>query len=333
MSKKPTIRSMASELNLSTATVSMALRDMGRMADATRERVLAHARERGYVADPLVAEGLSRVRRNVVFQENLVCLWDVDPAPLSWAEGFRAARDRRAADLGYKLEDHVVDFDDRRKLAGAFRMLRARGVRGVILAPFFLPRHGVELDLEHFAWVGIGTSVPEPGIRRVVRDLRRDIPRCVRALEERGCRRIGFVESARRATQTDHALLAYALRWHYHAGCSLKDPYHELVDGEEAAFRKWLARAKLDGLVLGQSVSHEFRGCVPEALPKSNVTVPQVPHSDPGCLPHYRRVGIAAIDLLRNMLTHNELGLPDHAESIAIESLWFEAEQRMEEGE
>ena len=54
MSEKPTIRSLASELNLSTATVSQALRGMGRMADVTRARVLGHARERGYVSDPLV---------------------------------------------------------------------------------------------------------------------------------------------------------------------------------------------------------------------------------------------------------------------------------------
>jgi len=333
MSEKPTIRSLARELDVSTATVSKALRGLGRLSENTRERVVALARERGYVADPLVAAGLSRVRRDVVYQENVVCLWDADPALYSWTEGLRASRDQRAADLGYKLEDHVVDFDSPRKLAGEFRMLRSRGVRGLIFAHLLRLRHGVDLDLDHFAWVAIGNSVPEAGIHRVVRNLRRDIPRCVRALEEKGFRRIGFVESDQRARQSKDALLAYSLAWHHRQGWPLKNPYHELASGETAAFRTWLATTHPDALVLGQSVGAEFRECIPKTLPKVNLTVPQGPHPEPGCLPHYNRMGVAAIDLLRNMLTHNEVGLPDHAESVAIESRWIEAGQRMEEGE
>jgi len=333
MSKKPTIRSLAEELNLSTATVSMALRQVGRLSEATRERVLAHARQRGYVVDPLVAEGMARARRGDVFHENLVCLWDVDPLQRPWSEGFRASRDQRAADLGYKVEDRVVDFDEPRELAREFRVLRARGVRGIILAPMLHPRAGVKLNLEHFAWVGIGSTVPEPGIRRVTRDIRRDIPRCVRALTDRGCRRIGFVESAERAALSGDVLQAYALAWHARAGWPLKSPYYEWVEGGEADFRKWLARSKLDGLVFGQSVEYAARDCVPEDLPVSNVTLPGIPHRDPGCMPHYNRCGIAAVDLMRNMLTHNEVGLPGHGESLMIESLWFEAGARMEEAE
>jgi len=325
MSEKPTIRSLASELNLSTATVSQALRGMGRMADVTRARVLGHARERGYVPDPLVCAGLSRARRGEAFHENLACWWDADPLKQAWSESFRVSRDERARDLGYKVEDRVVDFDDPRKLAAEFRVLRARGVRGIILAPLKHPRADVKLEYADFAWIGIGSSLPEPGIHRVVRDLQRDIPRCVRALVAQGCRRIGFAENARRAALSRDALLGYALGWHFRRGWPLKDPYFEPGKGGAPAFREWLTCSKLDGLVLGQSVGDAFRACVPEGLPVSNVTLPGIPHRDPGCIPHYGRVGIASIDLLRNMLAHNEVGLPHHGESIAIESLWFEA--------
>ncbi|MEX2606493.1 MAG: LacI family DNA-binding transcriptional regulator [Kiritimatiellia bacterium] len=326
MSNKPTIRSLAKELNLSTAAVSMALRQVGRLSEATRERVLAHARERGYAADPLVAEGMARARRGDVFQENLACLWDVDPLNLLWVEGFRASRDQRAADLGYQVEDRVVDFDTPRELEREFRVLRARGVRGIILAPMLHPRTELKLDLQHFAWVGIGFSVPEPGIRRVTRDLRRDIQRCVRALEEKGCRRIGFVESSNRAALSGDVLQAYALAWHARAGWPLTLPYYELEEGEdEAGFRTWLDDSELEGLVFGQAVESAYRDCVPNALPKVNLTLPGIPHRDPGCMPHFARSGIAAIDLIRNMLTHNEFGLPDHGETIVIESHWIEA--------
>ncbi|MDA3874915.1 MAG: LacI family DNA-binding transcriptional regulator [Kiritimatiellae bacterium] len=331
--KRPTIRSIASELNLSTATVSMALRGEGRMAKDTRMRVIAHARKCGYVADPLVAAGLSRARRGDVFHENLACLWDVDPLHQPWSKSFRTPRDQRSADLGYKVEDRVVDFDDPRKLSAEFRVLRARGVRGIILAPLKRPRMDVKLDLEHFAWVGIGYSVPEPGIRRVIRDLRRDIPRCVRALVARGCRRIGFANDAERAVMSRDAMLAHALAWHYRADRPLANPYFDMVEGKEGDFRTWLAHSKLDGLVWGHAVKPSFLDCVPDDLPTSYLSLPYVPHRDPGCIPNFGRIGFAAIDLLRNMLTHNELGLPDHAESIAIESLWFEAGQRMEVGE
>lgn len=46
--RRPSIRDVAEAAGVSTAAASMALRDKGRMADATRARIRAAAEELGY---------------------------------------------------------------------------------------------------------------------------------------------------------------------------------------------------------------------------------------------------------------------------------------------
>lgn len=69
MSKPPTIQDIARELRVHKSTVSLALSGKGNVSAATRQRVLAFARELGYEPDPL-AQRLARG-----FHNALVCLF------------------------------------------------------------------------------------------------------------------------------------------------------------------------------------------------------------------------------------------------------------------
>ncbi|NBU73416.1 MAG: LacI family transcriptional regulator, partial [Bacteroidetes bacterium] len=61
-SGRVTIATIASELGLGKATVSLALRDDPRIRKQTRERVQQHADKRGYTTNPMVAHVMSQLR-------------------------------------------------------------------------------------------------------------------------------------------------------------------------------------------------------------------------------------------------------------------------------
>src|SRR5579862_4591770 len=63
MPKPPTIHDVAGALGLHKSTVSLALSGKGNLSTATRQRVLAAARELGYEPNPL-AQRLARGHRN-----------------------------------------------------------------------------------------------------------------------------------------------------------------------------------------------------------------------------------------------------------------------------
>jgi len=60
----PSLRSLARQLGLSAATVSLALRDSPRVIAPTKRRVLQAARRAGYRPNPLVASVMTVLRRS-----------------------------------------------------------------------------------------------------------------------------------------------------------------------------------------------------------------------------------------------------------------------------
>lgn len=84
---QPSLRSLARQLGLSAATVSLALRDSPRVIPDTKRRVRQAARRAGYRANALVRSVMAAVRRSAhdSFQGALVAVnySDTDRADLS----------------------------------------------------------------------------------------------------------------------------------------------------------------------------------------------------------------------------------------------------------
>src|SRR5215216_4720938 len=136
----PSLRSLARQLGVSAATVSLALRDSARVVPATKRRVLQAARRAGYRVNPLVGSLMAAMRRASLagFQASLIAVNVTnEPRPeltLYHRQVYDGAR-RRARELGYTLElcwvgPHALT------LARLNAILRARNVPGVVVMPF-----------------------------------------------------------------------------------------------------------------------------------------------------------------------------------------------------
>jgi len=121
---EPTIKEIAAELGISVATVSKALNGYTDVSAVTRARILALARERGYVPNAL-ARGLLRKRSQTVG----LILPDIrDPFFPEVARGVEDAANER----GYHVIYCNID-RDRQKELDAVRNLLQKRVDGLIL--------------------------------------------------------------------------------------------------------------------------------------------------------------------------------------------------------
>jgi LacI family transcriptional regulator len=134
----PTMTDIARRAGVSKNTVSLALRNDPRLPETTRRRIRKLATEMGYQKDATVAHLMSRLRsrRSKALQASIALL-NANRDPVAFArhptipayvEGCR----RRAEALGYAIDDfwmHDPSLDGER----LSRILRARGIRGVVI--------------------------------------------------------------------------------------------------------------------------------------------------------------------------------------------------------
>ncbi|HZI34047.1 MAG TPA: LacI family DNA-binding transcriptional regulator, partial [Candidatus Binatia bacterium] len=177
-STKPrvTLRDIAARLNISHTTVSRALQNDRRITEAVRQRAQRMAREMGYQPDPMLAALAHYRRGNVERPVTAALAWiNTWPEPqklrlfrefdLYWKGAATEARRN-----GYRLDalNCPRDLSPARLQA----VLRARGIRGILLPPTW---SGTTPDWNDFDWkefcvVRFGYSIEKPAAHLVTSD-------------------------------------------------------------------------------------------------------------------------------------------------------------------
>lgn len=215
---RPTLAAIARRLDISTAAVSMALRNHPRISLPVREKVKAVAHEIGYRSDPHVRRAMSNLRlgSRAPVRANLCALGD----PTSFADPFVAAlieAARQRADLlgyGFSVERLHRTNSDPAKLT---RMLGHRGVDGLLLLPTNTPWDCADLVVwPRFSAVAVGHSVHTPEFDRVTVDWFSSVRGACAALAALGYRRIGAVIDGRLDELAGHKIVAALASLHLH---------------------------------------------------------------------------------------------------------------------
>lgn len=322
------MRQLASELGISAATVSLALRDDPRITPAVTARVKALAAERGYHADPIMAEGLSRARRHDFYRETVAWLLDHPVHEQPWMEKLFSSVAERGRMLGYQIEHFPVDFKNERALRGLMRTCSARGIRGMLLGPFAHMLTDPDLPWDEFSWVTIGQSLVSPAVDRVGRDYDKDIGFAVSRLIAQGCRRPGFIDDG----STDHLMglpLLRASLVHYHKNkVTMPEPFFTATLARPADFRRWLTANQPDSIVLGMSFGERaktFRQMIAhlpqvELSPEDNL-----PDTQARFVRNYTSIGQLAIGMLHRLLVDGQKGVPRNEQTVVVSSVWKDA--------
>jgi LacI family transcriptional regulator len=315
----PTIRKIAEQTGVSAATVSLALRGVGRMSPKTRERIEQVAKTLGYQPHPLLARAFSLARRPEVlhYRESLAFIieWEISTGP-EFQKIIHAAASERATRMGYKLETFVLSGkpSDHRRLS---RILIARGIRGVIVIPrleHIYPR--IYLEWKELAAVEIGRTLWSPrNLHHVETGDYHKIIEALHLLKKVGYRRIGMaVEPMQNMHQRGIYNAAYLLQ-------QLRLPVRQRIpplstygEWNEKTFQRWMRQYRPDVLYI-----HDTKRVLPWlqnmglSVPKdislfcANVEHPQFS----GLRRNYDAIGRSAVEMLSLLLENESLGLSD----------------------
>ena len=334
MSKaQPTMQDVADAARVSRACVCYALRNDPRLPEGTRRRIQAVARRLRYRPNPLVSALMTNLAaiRPRPFSAAIAYLTDLDSDPAFRAHAYHrayfAGACQRAEGAGYRVEPFLFLKPD---LAPPrlCRVLRARGIRGVLLVSCHSGAADLGLDWDQFAGVNIGMSRIHAPFHRVDADQYRSLLSALGRLRGLGYRRIGFVISR----PSDEMLngiwsAAYAT---FQAGLPARQRIPALSPPQVSVerFRAWFRRHHPD-VVVGHGA--DFRrwivdlGCrVPAEVGYFDIDLPPQDREMSGLNQRQDLIGAAAVDLIIEQLQRNELGIPAHPKQVLLESEWVQ---------
>ncbi len=330
--RAPTVRSLARTLGLSHTTVSDALRGAGRVDPATVRRVLKAAREAGYRRNPLAAAVMSELRRSrgSTFRGVLAAVDNFEPDRPPHGLFHRAlvrGAQSRAADLGFKLEEFVVNHRDL-TVPRLDSILQSRGIHGVLLLPSWYAPDWSELDWSRYAGVYTDYIIDRPTLHCVCCNHYRSSIALLGMLATRGYLRPGLYVEKGRDERTQHRFSS-AFRTFLDTHANI-EPVPPLIAGERsrAEFEAWFRRFNPD-VVLGHftELIDWMEGCgarLPETHGFVSLNVLYQTRPCAGLDQQPVELGGRAVELLIAQLQRNERGVPEWPTTTTIPARWIE---------
>ena len=336
-----TIRQLAAQLGLSKSAVAYALRGSPEVSEETRDRVQLLARELGYVPNPVASAFLQQVRSQGTrrYQANLAFLQagrngerrmhtSGPPSEARFLQDLMAGAQDRAQELGYGLDEVYVGGIGARTLT---RMLLARGVLGVAVAPLALALGHLTLDWSKFAAATFGYSMARPLVHRLVHDHAEGLRTALRICRRKGFTRIGLALSLdsdmRSNRQWSAAYLGAQLTLTPRRRLApLLIPFSQFTTG---AICHWVAETRPDVILVHAT------GCnleLPGELAKLSRPIPLVAldheKSDAcaGIDQQFRLSGRLLMDTLSSQILHNQRGIPETPILSMVKGLWVDHE-------
>lgn len=331
----PTQAEIAKHLGLSRATVSMALRNNALISREVRSQVNSAAEKLGYRPDPVVATLMASLRRSRSGARKHVALAVVHESGNGrlWREipFFRCIHDgivRQAFAQGYGIEEFCLGPAGlpAERLA---RVLRARNIPGIILAPLPARSDSHMKHLEDFALSTINYSVQSPAVHRACINHSQNMSLAWHELVARGYKRIGLVHNAALGVRNDQGYLGAFLAQSFHT------PRHQRVhplivnkleELDAGTLRTWAAKAKPEVVIVTDArvyVPIALKTLeIPNRIGLVSMELTSAPAGTTGVCERTDLVGTAATDLIISQIHRNERGVPMHPRTILVAGEW-----------
>jgi len=321
---------VATEAGVSQMTVSRCFRNDPSIPESTRLRIKEIAQRLGYSPDPAVSQLMARLRRSrLSFTEPVAWItthssqdgWRENPASLSF---FRGAS-LRAGQLGYRLDEFWLNAPgmSASRLGG---IMRARGIRGALIAPLYEPGHSIDLEWDHFAIATCGGySLKGPKIHRACSHHFQAMKVAWDSLTELGYQRIGLALSADLDQRVAGLWVASLLLEQRNTVPPRRVPPLVSNRWSSEVLLRWYHHYRPDVII---SFKTAF-----DWLSEKGVRIPEecgfalldVEYSGFAGVDERRiDVGAAAFDIVVEQLVANQLGLPDKPKIVLTECAWLD---------
>ncbi len=331
MPRPATIRSLAKSLRLSVATISEALRDSARVKAATKQRVIRAAEAAGYQRNPLLGATFSALRRarHQGFS-GMLALVDVTSGGRAELGIFHRevvkGASARAQELGFRAELFWVgSMAPALSVARLSRVLRARGINGVIFLPFDHVQDFSDFDFGQMSAVSMENRLISPVLHTVQPDHYLSIRRALQSLTERGYSRIGLCLEAEKDKRVDFKWSSGFLSFFRLTGRKLAVPPLLRDKLDRAVFNEWFRKHRPD-LIIGHSELmtdwlKAERVRVPEDVGFFRINVTERSNQCAGLDLRPLRLGAVAVETVVAMLHRREAGCPEFPSSISIDAV------------
>jgi DNA-binding LacI/PurR family transcriptional regulator len=329
---RPTLLKVARAAGVSLTAASMAMRNHPRIGAGTRRRIQAAARKLGYKPDPHLSRLMWYLRTNKAakYEETLAFISDnaqlADWRAFSQADYYLGAVDR-AAELGYRVEVFHLRAPGMTH-ASLNRVLRSRGIRGLLTSAFREPNASLELDWPHFATVACGFSLTQPVVDRTTTDYYRAMLLVTAKLAAEGFRRVGLCLKMTDDAKVLHLWQSAFLFFQHQLPVRLRLPILEMSE-EEGKLREWLRTTRPDTIISAgcdfPQLHERFAGeAPPTKIRYVNMNIHHADARSRGIDQDSYLVGRHACSHLIALLQRNELGLPAHPQNTFTEFRWVE---------
>ncbi|KAF0093473.1 MAG: LacI family transcriptional regulator [Puniceicoccaceae bacterium 5H] len=324
-----TLSDIAAELGVSTMTVSRAMRDQPGVAHEMRERIKETAQRLGYCPDPEMGRLMRHLRRGSKAQlkANLCAVTNFPPGeePRYSARLCRYAAEHAQA-LGFRfslIRVSSVTGD----WSATLRMMKARGVAGVLLLPMVGPTELSALDWSGLSVVSATSSVTQPRFHEVAPNHSANARLMIDHLAARGYRRIGYVGLTPHAQRTREALPA-ALAWHHARHQVRCEPLLFMPDEPMPDIVVWAQREQPEVILVGRPPDQPgFQ----QALERAGIRVAWALANSraffdyaPGLDERDDLIGVCAVSTLSDLFVRAERGIPEIPTSISITGQWVD---------
>jgi LacI family transcriptional regulator len=328
MPRRVSIRDIAQEVGLHHTTVGLALRDSPRLKKATREKIRAVAAKLGYRRDPMLSALISyrNSKRPAAFHAVIAWInnWPQREALLSnpiyrsYFEGASA----RAAEVGYSLQEFWLH-EKEMTPAKLQRILHARNIGGLLIAPQPEARKPLGLDFQNFSAVAFGYSMQPHALHLVTNHHSQTIDLVIEKLMELGYRRPGYCIMPSGDVGGNYIWIS---RLHY-----LYTLFPELVEIprltslEKRDVLKWIRKHKPDVLIGFNNLLPEVEELgleVPKKLGFVSLAVDSTDARASGASQNDFLIGKIAMDVLVGMIQRGERGLPKVPVRTLVDSTW-----------
>lgn len=199
--KRVTLSDVARVYGCHGTTVGLALRNHPSLPEKTCKRIQALALEMGYRPDPalqsLVAHRKGRMQHKGF---STIAVISDRPTADGWHKGhptgeaYFEGMTERAEALGYKLDEFTV-LPDHSHAQHVDRILRARSLTAVIVAPLHNQSDPIQLNWPHYCVISLGFSLHKPVLPCVDHQHRTGTQMAVENLIDLGYRRLALINS------------------------------------------------------------------------------------------------------------------------------------------
>ncbi len=322
------MRDIAEKAGVSVSAVSLALRNQPRVSEAERRRIQDLAQRLGYRRDPEIARLMEHLRTNRSKRTEsklAVIVPELDRQALAtyfpiteMVKGIEA----QAGEAGF--ETAMFFLTDQGMTPARLRgILVARGVKGIILAPYASGVGTLDMDMTGFCAATCGYSIVRPGLHRACPNYLQMMDELIDHLQRLHFHRIGFVMTYHRGG-IGHKLLTSS--YLYYQSLLLEKeriPILPLENVNPRDIAAWWRRHKPEVVISSSRVFNLLQGmglAIPGDLYFANLDLSEPPRQAAGMDHRYQLVGTEAVNLVLTQFTLNLTGVPVTPKVVLVDS-------------